>query len=977
MWAVEQTSHVSDEDEEDSQREEQRSSADEQVDGELQTENGETSDNEHEISSPETKDEYANSEVYTAASLSLKTKEKSVKTQPLTLDWALGINQTLPVFNLLDQDSLVILYGCAHVAVIRDHTSNTQRLLQGHSGPISSLCVSEDRRWLVSADSGSENLVIVWDSFTGIPVLTLFDCHPEGGIVALALSKDSKYLATVGGGPVQRVYIWDWTNEGEGPTCQTDISPQYGCQNHILFNPADSSQLLSNSKSHVLFYTWDKGILQYTAPELSDKMFSKVVGSLSRSVFHFTGLQAFSVTLAGNLVLWESLEATTTHQHHTMKATKLIPLQKDGITALTMCDSLIVTGDVRGHIKFYDENFKLISWCNKFNLDTITSISFSKEIPVSSSPEQQEDCTPQAKQFVIRNFVVSTVSAAVVYVSGRGSLAQTVLREHQGPVHTVSCHPKQPLLATGGHDGMLRVWDYEQKVVISSRVFHDQQIQCIAYDPQGFYLAVGFCSGAVQVLDSCSLQQEEQEGVQYSQDCITHLIFSHDSSLLATADSSKAVMVFHLCEEAAGHSWKYLSKQRSHYEPVQDLLFGLDLDTRQPRLLSLGMDRRLVEYDLQNSRKDELPILSSQRVEQDGVPTCMAWYPPLTPEHFLLTASSHYKMRLFNVTTKMCRKTVLGPTYGSPVKRIQMLPPSTDGHLNSRYMAYITQDKVGLQILPLDGNPFKSSAVLCHSTAVSSLTCSYDGRYVFTAGGVDRAVFSWGISLPALEAAAALGGKDLLPFYTLLEGGRDGELFRDMEDFFYYCQLRNHGIDSMETIGVSNHIPLSEVTYGMRALGFYPTEQQLEDMQNEVKFSRYAETGNYVTHVDLQEFIKLFVNHRPVCGTSWKELCKAFQVLGAAEDGWAVITREDLLELLQTRGERMTEEELGECFTTLLGSNEEGAPPQSETDQFLLESELPPNFTVATFARRMLGFPISSEEVPHDQHSSSSSSPLL
>lgn len=40
------------------------------------------------------------------------------------------------------------------------------------------------------------------------------------------------------------------------------------------------------------------------------------------------------------------------------------------------------------------------------------------------------------------------------------------------------------------------------------------------------------------------------------------------------------------------------------------------------------------------------------------------------------------------------RKIVLGPTYGSPLKKMLMLPPSKDGNPNSHYMAYIIQDKV-------------------------------------------------------------------------------------------------------------------------------------------------------------------------------------------------------------------------------------------------------------------------------------------
>ena len=42
----------------------------------------------------------------------------------------------------------------------------------------------------------------------------------------------------------------------------------------------------------------------------------------------------------------------------------------------------------------------------------------------------------------------------------------------------------------------------------------------------------------------------------------------------------------------------------------------------------------------------------------------------------------------------------------------------------------------------------------------------------------------------ALEAQSKLGGEDLIPFYGLLDGGREGELFKELEDYFYYAQIR-------------------------------------------------------------------------------------------------------------------------------------------------------------------------------------------
>uniref|UniRef100_A0A673L8F6 WD repeat domain 66 n=1 Tax=Sinocyclocheilus rhinocerous TaxID=307959 RepID=A0A673L8F6_9TELE len=258
-------------------------------------------------------------------------------------------------------------------------------------------------------------------------------------------------------------------------------------------------------------------------------------------------------------------------------------------------------------------------------------------------------------------------------------------------------------------------------------------------------------------------------------------------------------------------------------------------------------------------------------------------------------------------------------------KKMAILPASKDGDPNSRYMAYITQGKVDIQILPLDGNPHKSFAMICHSTSVSTLACSYDGRYAFTAGGQDSSAFHSFESSLSLEASAALEGKDMLPFYNILEGGRDGQLFLHLPNFILIIKQ----------------------------------EVRHEDMQNEVKFIRYAETRIYVMDIDLEEYIKLYVNHRPASGISRQELCNAFQVLGKPDEGEKTLARIGTT-CMFISGEHMTEDDLAECFTTLLGISAEGGSCTG------MQKALPPEISMETFATDILGVSAATQELPQE-----------
>jgi len=660
-----------------------------------------------------------------------------------------------------------------------------------------------------------------------------------------------------------------------------------------------------------------------------------------------------------------------------------------GINMMTTSDNgyfVIACSD--GAIRFYDMFLRLEAWFEDLSAGSITSFSLS----LQTCPYNEGDAGEPGLKFWVPDFMVGTTDAFIVGIESsifdevraedrRGTLLVQGMAED---VSCVACHPNRPLLAIACCNGTLQIWDYDLKLLMNLREFnsksssqrhntsagrgsdHTRNIlrpQCIAFEPSGAFLAVGFTSGNIKFLNVESFDDMASYAPTF--DPIVYLKFSQSGLYLAGFDSSNHVLVFK--KETPGSSggnvqgheqfkagdFVYFGRVLAHRAPITGLEFGMRDGTET--LYSIAEDRICVEYDLEGSSvtfgvicRQDRQIL--QRIESTARPTAIMWQPQVEGEieEKFIIANDEFKFKELNADSKQCRRTTLAPMFGGPINRL--LPIVDEG--TTKFYAYSTASKViGIGCLPLTGNPSEVMGIVAHPSTITSISVSFDGRFLFSSGGSDLSVNMWSIdSAFWADRKGSSNEEDPMgPFFNLLEGGgKGGEMHNDIIDYFYYCQLRAQGEDSMEPRSFKGLIPLEEIPSLVRAVGFYPTEEEVANMINEVRYKTFMNTGELQNEVDVDEFIRLFLNHRPALPLSNTQIAAAFDAIqkqsGDALSADGFLRWGDLKKFLMSEGEPISPVDIDAYLSALMGS--EGN---------LLSDDLK-EVSAATFADQILGF---------------------
>ncbi|XP_031363874.1 cilia- and flagella-associated protein 251-like [Apis dorsata] len=429
-------------------------------------------------------------------------------------------------------------------------------------------------------------------------------------------------------------------------------------------------------------------------------------------------------------------------------------------------------------------------------------------------------------------------------------------------------------------------------------------VTALKYSQIGDILACGLENGSLWMLHPITLEPIDKNPYKHSMQSIHKLAFSDCGEYLAYADNTLVVAVFkknHKRSNDDDNIWNFIGKYRSHNADIKDILFGpATIESIVYRLFSIAEDKTLIEYNLKNSGPYPLPglkILHVYKIENDAIPFCLEWYPQFGIEGLLTYSTSEYKFRLLNDMTKLIRGTFLGPLYSSPVKHIKVL--SSKDLKILRYMVFATDKEIGLQILPFDGNPYKILGMIGHPHKITHICVNNDGNLLFTSGYNDPSILIWKIKYKSVDVLSHLGGKGLSPYYCLIEGGKSGWLIKEMQDLFYYSQILHQGENITSTRIISDKVNITELPNLMRSIGYYPSNEEIENFMGEIAYRDYAETGNLIDTINFEDFVKLYINHRPSFGISKHNILEAFKIFSnQLHDENPFLTRDQFMRLL-------------------------------------------------------------------------------
>uniref|UniRef100_A0A1A8HV72 Echinoderm microtubule associated protein like 1 n=1 Tax=Nothobranchius kuhntae TaxID=321403 RepID=A0A1A8HV72_NOTKU len=462
----------------------------------------------------------------------------------LKLDWVYGYRGRDCRSNLYLLPTGETVYFIASVVVLFNVDEQLQRHYTGHTDDIKCLAVHPDKITIAtgqvagtSSDGKLAPHVRVWDSVSLNTLHVLGAGYFDRGLVCLAFSKSNggNTLCVVDDSNDHVLSVWDWQRQ--------DRLAEAKCSNESVFaadfHPTDSNVVVTCGKSHLYFWTLEKGGSLVKKQGLFEKQEKpKFVLCVT---FAENG-DAVTGDSSGNILVWGK---GTNRISHVIQGA-----HEGSIFAVCMLrNGTLVSGG---------KDRRLVSWDSSYQqMQTLEVPELFGPIRTIAEGRGETVLIGTTKNFVLQ-----------------GSLDGEFMPITQGHVDELwglAVHPLKSQFLTCGYDRQVCLWDSNTHQLVWTKSLEDTA-QSAGFHPSGAVVAVGTQTGRWLVLDTDSkdLVTVHTDGNEQ----LSVMSYGPDGSFLAIGSHDNYIYVYAVAEN--GRKYSRVGKCSGHSSFITHVDWSVD-----------------------------------------------------------------------------------------------------------------------------------------------------------------------------------------------------------------------------------------------------------------------------------------------------------------------------------------------------------------------------------------------------------------
>ncbi|XP_052009716.1 LOW QUALITY PROTEIN: echinoderm microtubule-associated protein-like 1 [Xyrauchen texanus] len=474
---------------------------------------------------------------------SLETKA-DLPPKKLKLDWVYGYRGRDCRSNLYLLPTGETVYFIASVVVLYNVDEQLQRHYTGHTDDIKCLTVHPDKITIATGQvagtsSDGKQLaphVRIWDSVSLNTLHVLGNGFFDRALVCLSFSKSNggSWLSVVDDSNDHILSVWDWQKE--------ERLAEVKCSNESVFaadfHPTDANIIVTCGKSHLYFWSLEKGSLVKKQGLFEKQEKPKFVLCVT---FSENG-DAITGDSSGNILVWGK---------GSNRISRAIQGAHDlSIFALCMLrNGTLVSGGKDRKLISWDENYQKIQ---------------TVEVPELFGPIRT---VAEGKGETV---LIGTTKNFVLQGSLDGEFVP-ITQGHTDELWGLTVHPMKQQFLTCGHDKHVCLWDPGSHQSIWTKTLEDAA-QSAGFHPSGATVAIGTQTGRWLVLDTESkdLVTMHTDGNEQ----LSVMRFSPDGNFLAIGSHDNYIYIYAAAEN--GKKYSRVGKCSGHSSFITHLDWSVD-----------------------------------------------------------------------------------------------------------------------------------------------------------------------------------------------------------------------------------------------------------------------------------------------------------------------------------------------------------------------------------------------------------------